>query len=213
MRVLFARVDTQVAATWGMWRTGVVMAAVGLLGFQAFHVLEHGIQIGYWFGHPQAAPFLTPWAVVGRDVLAAPLGRGPAGGAELLHLVGNLLFLGGLLLLAAVWRYDGRSAGLRTEYGVRRLRWATWAQVLHVGEHVLLTTTFLFAGSANGLSTGFGALPAGPVGGAVRVWVHFALNAIPTVLVGVALYRGWTAAQRTSPAGVGREAPLLEPVG
>ena len=126
MRVLFARVDTQVAATWGMWRTGVVMAAVGLLGFQAFHVLEHGIQIGYWFGHPQAAPFLTPWAVVGRDVLAAPLGRGPARGAELLHLVGNLLFLGGLLLLAAVWRYGGRSAGLRTEYGVRRLRWATW---------------------------------------------------------------------------------------
>lgn len=208
---LSARVHRRVAATWGMWRSGVLLAAVGLLGFQVFHVLEHGIQIGYWFGHPTAAPFLTPWAVFGRDALAAPLGRGPAGGAELLHLVGNLLFLGGLLLLAAVWRYDGRSAPLRSDVGVRRVRWATWAQVLHVAEHVLLTTTFIVAGSANGLSTGFGALPAGPVGGAVRVWMHFGLNAVPTMLVGMALYRGWAASRRPFTDGARWEAPLPDP--
>ena len=40
--------------------------AVAGVAFQVFHFLEHGLQLGYWFLHPTAAPWLTPWAVLGQ---------------------------------------------------------------------------------------------------------------------------------------------------
>lgn len=154
---------------------GVALAA---LAFQVFHLAEHGLQLGHWLLHPTEAPWLTPWAAVGRDALAAAVDGVAASGAELLHLVGNGLFLAGLVALSLVAAQRGVEHD-RT----RSLRAALLVQGLHVAEHVLLTTSWFLAGEAWGASTVFGLLEPGTVvAGAVRVWFHFAVNLAATAL-------------------------------
>lgn len=144
------------------------------LAFQVFHFAEHGLQLGYWFIHPDAAPWLTPWAGAGRDVLAVASDGQAGSGNELLHLIGNGVFLVGLLLAT---RLDDSESISR-----RHLRLAIWVQGLHMVEHVALTATWFITGRSIGLTTGFGLLPpAGGVGGSVRVWSHFLINLVATV--------------------------------
>lgn len=145
------------------------------IGFQVIHFAEHLLQSGYWVLHPSAAPWLTPWAAVGRDWLASTTDGQPGTGNEVLHLAGNLAFFAGLAAASALWR--------RTAAGTApRLRTAVWIQGAHVAEHVLLTLTWLYAGQAWGLSSLFGLLEAGtPVASTVRVWLHFAFNLAATV--------------------------------
>lgn len=151
------------------------VVAVGGLGFQLFHVLEHLLQAGYWAVHPTEAPWLTPWAVEGRDLLAHVADGHAGSGNELLHLFGNVLFFGGLFALGAWRRRTGRRRG-RTA-----MRLALALQGLHVVEHLLLTASWLVFDYTWGATTLFGLIPAGTVlAHAVRVWAHFGINALAT---------------------------------
>lgn len=155
----------------GAWRM-VRDLAVATLVFQVVHFIEHLAQLGYWMMHPSSAPWLTPWAMAGRDMLVVD--GTPASGNELLHLVGNLIFLAGLIaLVILVWRV-GRSIG-----EVPFLKPALWLEGIHVIEHVLLTGTYLAGGKAIGFTTLFG-LASGPFGSGLRVWAHFLLNLVGT---------------------------------
>lgn len=159
----------------------ILLAAVAGMAFQVFHVAEHGLQLGYWLLHPTQAPWLTPWAAWGRDVIAAQVDGQPATGAELLHLVGNALFLIALVaMLIAAARMRTASQSGSGDAGRRSLRIATWVQTAHVIEHVVLTGTWMMLGRANGVSTLFGLVPGGAIGGATRVWIHFLINAAAT---------------------------------
>jgi hypothetical protein len=153
--------------------------AVAALAFQAVHLVEHLAQFGYWATHPSEAPWLTPWATQGRDVLA--VGGEASVGNELLHFLGNLIFLGGLVALVVLCRRAGKATG-----GFPSLRKATVVQGLHVAEHVVLTTTSFAFGKAIGLSTFLG-LVDGPVMTSYRVWFHFLINLIATWYAGRAL--------------------------
>lgn len=158
----------------------LVATALFGLGFQLVHVVEHLAQTVYWVMHPTAAPWLTPWAATGRDVLAMTVDGNANSGNELLHLAGNVIFLSGLAALTVLLR-RGRSPVPGP------LRAALWAQGLHVLEHVVLTTTWFVYGRALGVTTLFGAVQGATVGG-LRVWAHFALNLVATgcAIAGVA---------------------------
>lgn len=174
----------------------VLLVAAGGLAFQVVHALEHVLQLGYWVAHPLQAPWLTPWAAAGRDVLAVATDGQAAGGSELLHLLGNLIFLGGLVALAVWHARTGRDSGSRA------LRWALAVQGVHVAEHLLLVTTWVLTGQATGFTTLFGAVAVGTAPAhAVRVLSHFALNAVATWVAVVAAVRtGMLAALRPAPA-------------
>lgn len=156
-----------------VWRI-VRDIAVAALVFQVVHFIEHVAQLGFWAAHPATAPWLTPWAVAGRDLLIVD--GTPASGNELLHLIGNLIFLVGIFALVALARSRARSAG-----EIPYLRAALLLQGAHVVEHLLLTGTYLAFGSAIGFTTLFG-LADGAFGSGLRVWAHFLLNLVGTYL-------------------------------
>jgi hypothetical protein len=155
------------------------VAVFGLV-FQGVHLIEHMAQLGYWVMHPLEAPWLTPWAEAGRDMLV--VGGKVASGNELLHLIGNLIFIAGIVGLYLV----ATTLGERPSR-IPFLRRAMISQAVHVGEHVALTTTFFAVGVSIGLSTGFGLL-SGPVASGYRVWFHFLLNLLATVYAFRALW-------------------------
>lgn len=164
----------------GRTRSSVWLAvAVGGIGFQVLHLVEHVAQLGYWGLHPNHAPWLTPWAEAGRDALA--VGGDPATGSELLHLTGNVVFLAGLAALTVHVR--------RTSAGrIAWLRPALTVQGFHVVEHVLLTASWVLSGRALGFSTLFGAL-SGTTLSTYRIWWHFLVNVGATALAVAALLR------------------------
>lgn len=151
--------------------------AVAALTFQGLHLVEHIAQLGYWLLHPAEAPWITPWAEPARDALA--VSGEIALGNELLHLAGNLVFLGGLLALAMYMSRRGAAAS-------RPVRAASWVQGIHMGEHVALTASTAFLGKAIGLSTFLGFV-SGPAMTSFRVWFHFLINLVATWLAGRAL--------------------------
>jgi len=152
---------------------------VGAVGFQVFHFLEHGLQLGYWFFNTKQKPWLTPWAQTGVDGLAFWCqiwpGSGRAGqrGAELLHLVGNTIFLVGVLALFMLAR--------ETRTRNRSIQGAVLFQGLHFLEHILLTATVFVTGTSWGASTMFGRWSGSELS-SHRVWWHFTVNAIATAI-------------------------------
>ena len=146
----------------------VEYATVGALAFQAFHLFEHVAQLVYWLIHPTQAPWLTPWAESGRDLLVVD--GTAASGSELLHLLGNLIFMAGI---AGMW-WLVRDRGFGIDH-VHHLGGAAALQGLHVLEHLALTGSYLIAGKAMGATTLLGAAT-GSFGSGLRVWAHFLLN-------------------------------------
>jgi len=158
----------------------ITYIAVAGVAFQVVHFIEHVAQLGYWFAHPLEAPWLTPWAVVGRDMLAA--GGAAVTGTELLHLIGNVIFFVGLIGMCLVLVCQRRSI---TDHQLLK-KGIMW-QGVHVAEHVALTTTWLVFGKSMGISTFFGLVSAGPFLSSYRVWWHFVINLIVTVYAARAL--------------------------
>jgi hypothetical protein len=158
---------------------GAALVAAIALGVQAAHLLEHAVQLGYWFTHPRDAPWMSPWAMELKHRLA--IGGDHALGAELLHLMGNSMFLGGLVALVAVRRASGQ-----TFAAMGHLRSAVRVQALHMAEHVALTSTVLFGSRAIGVSTFFG-LVDGSGTTWWRVWFHFLINLVATSYAGLAV--------------------------
>ncbi len=151
--------------------------AAGGLVFQVVHVLEHLLQFGFWITQPGERPWLSSWAGGTADALAYFCGLidaldRPSVGVEMLHLTGNLIFLGAL----AAWQMHAR---LNRRPVIRSLDRAELVQRVHVIEHILLVTTLLILGTPDGLSTAFG-LVEGQGLVALRVCFHFGINAVAT---------------------------------
>lgn len=153
------------------------IAAAGLT-FQVIHVLEHFLQVSFWALAPTDKPWLSSWAGGTADGLQyfcslVPVAGSPTSlGVEMLHLTGNVVFLGAL----TAWQMALRSQ----QRQIRTLDIAEKVQLFHVVEHVVLVTSLLIGGKAVGLSTAFGAVD-GTALVALRVWFHFTINAVATV--------------------------------
>lgn len=133
----------------------------------------------------------SSWAEAGRDALAAAASGPTTIGDELLHLAGNFAFLTGLLAAAAARRRGALPRARQT-----LLRAALWVQGLHVAEHLALTTTLILAGRGHGDSTGFGLFASGTTAAiAWRVWLHFLINLVATVLA-VSALANWASSAR-----------------
>lgn len=176
-----------------LWRTRperrravlTLVAAVGL-GFQVLHVAEHLVQSAVWVGATDQPPFLTPWAAWGADLLAVA-GHGSLG-QELLHLVGNAVFLAGLVALAALARPPGQW-----------VRLALVVQGAHLLEHVALSLTTAVWGRAIGATTLLGTLEAGPALWRLRVLAHLALNTVATLAAAAAVIQTLSAPSAPPP--------------
>ena len=167
--------------------------AIGGLTFQVIHVLEHVLQLFFWMAKPTGAPWLSAWAAGTADGLQyfcslVPLADAPPSiGVEMLHLTGNVVFLGAL----TAWQVAMRSEG-RTIVSLGR---SEKVQMFHVIEHVVLVGSLIGFGKALGLSTAFGLLE-GTALVAVRVWFHFTVNAVATTFALKAAYDTWVVPRR-----------------
>ena len=164
----------------------VASIAIAFLAFQAFHLLEHLIQLAMWFVQPGAPPHMTPWALDGVDGIATWFALLPgnataiAGGMEGLHLVGNVVFLAGIVALGRV-----------TPTPFPGVQTAFLLQGIHVAEHVLLTGTLWLTGTPMGLSTLFGVAYDYSWAGTMRVWFHFLINLAATLPATHAVWSWW----------------------
>ncbi len=164
------------------WPLAILVGLILL--FQAVHFAEHTVQLGAWFGGFQNMPYMTPWATELTWSLGEWMLPGEEDyhrifdvGAELLHLIGNGIFMLGTLGLHFL---------VRNTYS----RWANVFQGIHLFEHVMLFCTQYYVHQSIGMSTLFGYFQ--PYGTDIfdrvamstfRVWWHFIANLIPSVLV------------------------------
>ncbi len=191
--------DEHLAVSLGI-AAGTV-AALALL-FQVGHFAEHAFQFGVWILGDLSnicgrdTPWMSPWVsglVEQTGSRLFPAADGPRRmmlGMEVLHLIGNSIFLTGLACLY----YCVRS---------KRVRWALYIETFHLYEHISLTATAYFIGKPVGMSTLFGGV--GAIGDrefavGCRVTWHFVMNLLPMPLAMIGLMEHWR--QKTSAAQV-----------
>jgi hypothetical protein len=164
----------------------LVVLVGGVVSFQVVHFFEHLLQLGYWFAHPTEPGWMTPWGRAAADGLAALAGyQGDMTmGMELLHLVGNWIFLAGVIPVYLVLR-----SRVKERKAMRAASVAFWLQLVHVVEHVSLTSTYLLIGRSIGMSTLFGAsyYLGNAWASSIRIWWHFLMNLTVTVAALLAL--------------------------
>ena len=169
---------------------------VGLgLAFQVGHFIEHAVQFAVWIGGqfnwvvasfcgrdvPYMSPPLTAMVrFVGTTLFPdAGAARQMMLGMELLHLVGNSIFLATI-------------AGVYYLMPSKWVRWALYIEGGHLCEHLALTLTAYYIGKPIGISTLFGQASYyfgrnGAVG--YRVAWHFALNLLPMPFVMIGMMK------------------------
>jgi len=158
-------------------RRSMQAIAAGGLTFQVIHVLEHVLQLAFWAASPTSKPWLSSWAAGTADglqyfcSLVPVAGEEASIGVEMLHLTGNVVFLGALTAWQVAMRSENRT--------IRTLGIAEKVQLFHVVEHVVLVGSLIGFGKALGISTAFGAVE-GTSLVALRVWFHFTINAVAT---------------------------------
>jgi hypothetical protein len=172
------------AKPW-VFNGAAAVIGIGIVG-QIGHLQEHIAQAGYWIQHPNAKAWMTPWG----NGLARGYGQvddsKPSLGMEILHLVGNFIFLAGIagvvLITARARRTTARKWG----------KMGVWMQGIHGLEHVALTLSVaLGAKKAIGLSTWFGQLDAGAGATTYRIWWHTIANLIGSYIFAMAVYHLW----------------------
>ncbi|UFW90538.1 hypothetical protein BjapCC829_19185 [Bradyrhizobium barranii] len=170
-------------APGSMLNLATVVAAVAGVGlaFQVGHFAEHAIQFAVWILGDLSnicgrdTPWMSPWVTetvrqAGEIMFPAASGsRQMMMGMEVLHLIGNSIFL---ISLGCLY-YCARS---------KWIRWALYIETFHLYEHLMLTLTAYFVGKPIGLSTLFGGSDI--IGGrefavGYRVTWHFAMNLLP----------------------------------
>jgi len=162
------------------------VVVIGLAG-QLIHMWEHVWQAGQWVAHPNSPARMTPWGTG----LAAGFGgvdrSRPVLGMEILHFVGNMIFLVGLLGVLVMTRQA------RSVKAQRTARIGSWLQGAHCVEHLaLMGTVWLGANRPIGVSTWFGQMDPGPGLWTYRIWWHFWANAIPTWYFLLAAWQLWS---------------------
>lgn len=175
------------------------VAALGLL-FQVGHFAEHAFQFAVWVLGDLSSicgrdtPWMSAWVteMVRRTgaflAPAADPARRMMLGLEVLHLIGNGIFLAGL-------------AALYYCVPSRWVRWALYIEGFHLYEHLMLTATAFFVGKPIGMSTLFGG--ASVIGDrefavGCRVTWHFAMNLLPMPFAMTGLMEHWR--QKGAPA-------------
>jgi len=174
---------------------GMAAAAVAALGllFQVGHFAEHAFQFAVWVLGDLSnicgrdTPWMSPWAselvqqISLRLFPAADAPRRMMLGMEVLHLIGNSIFLASLACLY----YCAPS---------KWVRWAVYIETFHLYEHISLTATAYFIGKPIGMSTLFGGV--GIIGDrefavGCRVAWHFVMNLLPMpfAMIGFMKYR------------------------
>jgi hypothetical protein len=176
-------------------RVALVLGSVATLGllFQVGHFAEHAAQFAIWLLGDLSnicgrdTPWMSPWVTelvrqIGLALVpSADAARRMMLGMEVLHLIGNSIFLVSLMSLF----YCVRS---------KWVRWAIYIEAFHLYEHVILTATACFVGKPIGMSTLFGA--ANVIGErefavGCRVTWHFAMNLLPMPLAMLGLMEYW----------------------
>lgn len=169
-----------------------IAAALGLL-FQVGHFFEHAFQFVVWcLGDlsqicGRDTPWISGWAgdfVAGIGRIVSPVADKPRQsmlGLEVLHLIGNSIFLATLGCLYFVTDKN------------KWVRWGFYIEAFHLYEHVMLTSTAFFIGRPIGLSTLFGAVGMGPKEFAVgtRVSWHFVMNLLPMPFAMMGIMEYW----------------------
>ncbi|HEY7591797.1 MAG TPA: DUF6008 family protein [Actinophytocola sp.] len=176
-----------------VFRLAVAIVGLGVVG-QLGHIQEHVAQVGYWLFHPNARPWMTPWGTGLANGFGVVDPSKPSLGMEILHFVGNLIFLAGLV---GVTLLAGRALHTKArKWG----RMGVWMQGIHGLEHLVLTlSVWLGAPRAIGLSTWFGLLDPGPGLWTYRVWWHFVANVVGTVIFAIAVWHLWHERDELSP--------------
>lgn len=167
-------------------RLTVAAGTVAILGltFQVGHFAEHALQFAIWLLGDLSnicgrdTPWMSPWVMVLCERLGlwiapdVPSARQVMLGMEVLHLIGNSIFLTGLICLYKV-------------IPSKWVRWAIYIETFHLYEHIMLTATAFFLGKPVGMSTLFGAtslVDSREFAVGVRVSWHFAMNLLPMPL-------------------------------
>ncbi|MEW1888593.1 DUF6008 family protein [Streptomyces sp. IBSBF 3010] len=170
----------------GLYKVAVALIGIGVIG-QIGHFQEHVAQAAYWIGHPYDPAWMTPWGNSFSRGFGQVDPSKPSLGMEILHLIGNFIFLAGLVGIVQITH---RVAGQ-----LKSRKWArmgVWMQGIHGLEHIVLTLSVaLGASRAIGLSTWFGAIEPGPALATYRIWWHFVANAVGTAILGIAVYHLW----------------------
>jgi hypothetical protein len=155
----------------------------GSLLFQSFHTLEHLVQLSRWFTSPYSPPYMSPIAKTASSQLESTFANltnitGVSSlGMELLHLVGNGIFLTGGVVL-----YFSPVFAKVRKYSL----YALLFEGVHMIEHSILTISALSGNGAWGASTQFNLL-AGSQLTTHRIWWHGAMNLIALLTFALAL--------------------------
>lgn len=193
-----------------MLRTATGVVVLGAIG-QFGHMLEHVAQAGYWVMRPYEPAWMTPWGsglAIGFGVTDPTK---PSLGMEILHFVGNMLFLAGIVgVMQLTRRVTYRSTARRCA------RMGVWMQGIHGVEHlVLMLSVWLGAPAAIGLSTWFGLIEPGVALSTHRIWWHFLANVLGTAIFSLALYHLWRERPRIAaahrPSSPASPTPALAP--
>lgn len=172
---------------------------VGLgLAFQLGHFFEHFFQLAVWLSgnYPwvnstfcgRDAPYMSPPVTEAVRLMgeylfpASDPSRQMMMGMEILHLIGNGIFLATI-------------AGVFYFIPSRWVRYAFYIEGAHMCEHIALTLSAYYLGKPIGLSTMFGQAPIwwgkdAAVG--YRVSFHFLMNLFPMPFVAFAILQGWS---------------------
>lgn len=172
-----------------------LLVVVGVC-FQIFHFIEHLVQFGVWVGGKHDQPYMSPIAMhfshhLGELIVpSCTCPPKPDGviqicpnqmmiGMELLHLIGNGIFLATI-------------AGIFYFMPTRWVKYAFMIELFHLYEHIMLTSSVLAIKQPIGLSTLFGGAEA--LGGhefavGYRVSWHFVMNLIPSTMIMIAYMR------------------------
>lgn len=155
------------------------IAALCLL-FQVGHFLEHFLQWIIWVLNIPSicgrdTPWMSPWTMPYLDMFGSwawpsvPRAAQMARSMEVLHIVGNSIFLIGLGALLQVKNN-------------KWLRWAFYIELFHLYEHIMLTVSIFTVGKPIGMSTLFGGsflFPDKETTVGIRVTWHFIMNLFP----------------------------------
>lgn len=165
-------------------RVAAYLAVAAGFGLQTFHTFEHVIQVVFWGRNPWAPGYMSPVAkkaAAGLESIAASAmgwtGRSTLG-MELLHLVGNTLFLLGIAALLIGKPFASKRHGAILAFSF---------EGLHLVEHIILTTTTVAGYPAWGNSTLFNTISGSQLS-SHRIWWHFVMNVAALILFAFALF-------------------------
>lgn len=164
-----------------LWKIILILTFLALF-FQLVHFGEHIAQALAWLGGYREAPYMTALGHYLMNVFGtffypdASQARQMQMGNEILHLIGNTLYAFGTLALLFF---------IRTRMAVT----AAVIETFHLYEHISLTLSAAYLGTAIGMSTWFGLPMEHTSLVTLRVWWHFVMNAVPTTLSILVLWR------------------------